>query len=126
MTVREGKDIALLAFGPTLSPASDLAEQLNATVVNMRFVKPLDEDMIRKIAASHKTIFTLEENVVKGGAGSAVNEFINQAALSVNIYNIGLPDRNLEHGSREELLEEAGLDVSNIKRTIQAYLKTNP
>lgn len=126
LTVREGKDIALLAFGPTLSPASDLAEQLNATVVNMRFVKPLDEDMIRKIAASHKTIFTLEENVVKGGAGSAVNEFINQAALSVNIYNIGLPDRNLEHGSREELLEEAGLDVSNIKRTIQAYLKTNP
>ena len=126
LTVREGKDIALLAFGPTLSPASDLAEQLNATVVNMRFVKPLDEDMIRKIAASHKTIFTLEENVVKGGAGSAVNEFINQAALSVNIYNIGLPDRNLEHGSREELLEEACLDVSNIKRTIQAYLKTNP
>jgi len=126
LTVREGKNIALLAFGSTLSPASDIAEQLNATVVNMRFVKPLDEDMIRKIAASHKTIFTLEENVVKGGAGSAVNEFINQAALSVNIYNIGLPDRNLEHGSREELLEEACLDVSNIKRTIQAYLKTNP
>ncbi|MEE4290613.1 MAG: 1-deoxy-D-xylulose-5-phosphate synthase [Cycloclasticus sp.] len=120
--VREGKDIALLAFGSTVTSAIKVAEELNATVINMRFVKPLDGKMIKEIASTHGTLFTLEDNVVKGGAGSGVNEFINQYSINVNVFNIGLPDLNLEHGSREELLEEAGLDVVGIKKSIEQYL----
>jgi 1-deoxy-D-xylulose-5-phosphate synthase len=120
--VREGKDIALLAFGSTVTSAIKVAEELNATVINMRFVKPLDGKMIKEVASAHGTLFTLEDNVVKGGAGSGVNEFINQYSINVNVFNIGLPDLNLEHGSREELLEEAGLDVVGIKKSIEQYL----
>ena len=120
--VREGKDIALLAFGSTVTSAIKVAEELNATVINMRFVKPIDGKMIKEVASTHGTLFTLEDNVVKGGAGSGVNEFINQYSINVNVFNIGLPDLNLEHGSREELLEEAGLDVVGIKKSIEQYL----
>lgn len=120
--VREGKDIALLAFGSTVTSAIKVAEELNATVINMRFVKPLDGKMIKEVVSAHGTLFTLEDNVVKGGAGSGVNEFINQYSINVNVFNIGLPDLNLEHGSREELLEEAGLDVVGIKKSIEQYL----
>jgi 1-deoxy-D-xylulose-5-phosphate synthase len=121
--VRDGKRIALLAFGSMLSPALQVADKLNATLVNMRFVKPLDEAMIDKIAASHEIIFTLEENVIKGGAGSAVNEYAHQQSLDIKIFNIGLDDVNLEHGSREELLLAAGLDVDGIHKAIAHYLK---
>lgn len=124
INLREGKDIALLTFGSTVTQALEVAQELNATVINMRFVKPLDEEMIRKVAASHKTLFTLEENVVKGGAGSGINEFINQSAININVFNIGLPDLNLEHGSREELLQEAGLDTAGIKKSIEQHLKS--
>jgi len=123
LKVREGKDIALLAFGSTVTAAVEVAKELDATVINMRFVKPLDGNIIKDVASSHETLFTLEENVVKGGAGSAINEFINESSIEVRIVNIGLPDRNLEHGSREELLEEAGLDVVGIKNTIEQHLK---
>ena len=124
INLREGKDIALLAFGSTVTQALEIAQELDATVINMRFVKPLDEAMIRKVASSHKTLFTLEENVVKGGAGSGINEFINQSAININVFNIGLPDLNLEHGSREELLQEAGLDTAGIKKSIEQHLKS--
>ena len=90
----------------------------------MRFVKPLDESMIIDIAVSHAVIVTLEENVVKGGAGSAINEFINEQKLDVNVLNIGLPDTNIEHGTREELLQETGLDSKNISQTIANHLKS--
>ena len=123
LQVREGKDIALLAFGSTVTAAVEVAKELNATVINMRFVKPLDGNIIKDVASTHKTLFTLEDNVVKGGAGSAINEFLNESSIDVRVVNIGLPDRNLEHGSREELLEEAGLDVVGIKKTINQYLK---
>lgn len=122
--VKEGKDIAFLAFGSTLAPALLAAEKLNATVVNMRFVKPLDEAMIKKIAETHHTLFTLEENVIAGGAGSGINEFINQNSLSVRVVNIGLPDLNLEHASREELLQEAGIDAAGIENTVHQYLNS--
>ncbi|SHI43013.1 1-deoxy-D-xylulose-5-phosphate synthase [Cycloclasticus pugetii] len=126
VTLREGKDIALLAFGSSVTQALEVAEEFNATVINMRFIKPLDEDMIRHIASTHKTLVTLEENVIKGGAGSGVNEFINQASIDTKVLNIGLPDLNLEHGSREELLQEAGLDTQSIKNYISSRLnKTN-
>ncbi|MEH6504116.1 MAG: 1-deoxy-D-xylulose-5-phosphate synthase [Cycloclasticus sp.] len=124
INVRSGNKIAILAFGSTVSPALLAAEKFNASVVNMRFVKPLDEAMIKEIAASHQIIFTVEENVIKGGAGSAINEFINQQAIAVSIFNLGLPDLNLEHGSREELLQEAELDADGIQRSIQQYLNT--
>jgi 1-deoxy-D-xylulose-5-phosphate synthase len=120
--MRSGKKIAILAFGSTVSPALVAADKLNATLINMRFVKPLDEAMIKEITASHQIIFTIEENVVKGGAGSAVNEFINQQVIAVSVFNLGLPDLNLEHGSREELLQEAGLDADGIQQSIQQYL----
>ncbi|MDF1828567.1 1-deoxy-D-xylulose-5-phosphate synthase [Cycloclasticus pugetii] len=122
VTLREGKDIALLAFGSSVTQALEVAEEFNATVINMRFIKPLDEDMIRHIASTHKTLVTLEENVIKGGAGSGVNEFINQASIDTKVLNIGLPDLNLEHGSREELLQEAGLDTQSIKNYIKSSL----
>ncbi len=123
LKVLEGQDIALLAFGSTVTAAVEVAKELNATVINMRFVKPLDGNIIKDVASTHETLFTLEDNVVKGGAGSAINEFINESSIDVRVVNIGLPDRNLEHGSREELLEEAGLDVVGIKSTIIQYLK---
>lgn len=126
VTLREGKDIALLAFGSSVTQALEVAEEFNATVINMRFIKPLDEDMIKHIASTHNTLVTLEENVIKGGAGSGVNEFINQASIDTKVLNIGLPDLNLEHGSREELLQEAGLDTQSIKNYISSRLnKTN-
>ncbi len=126
VTLREGKDIALLAFGSSVTQALEVAEEFNATVINMRFIKPLDEDMIKHIASTHNTLVTLEENVIKGGAGSGVNEFINQASIDTKVLNIGLPDLNLEHGSREELLQEAGLDTQSIKNYISSSLnKTN-
>lgn len=121
--LKDGKNTALLAFGTMVEPALTIADKLNATVINMRFVKPLDEAMIVEMAASHKHIITIEENVLKGGAGSAINEFVNQHSLDNHVFNIGLPDINIEHGSREELLEEAGLDVDSLTNTIQTYLK---
>ena len=124
INVRQGKGIALLAFGSTVTPALEVAAELDATVINMRFVKPLDEAMIRQVADTHATLFTLEENVVAGGAGSGINEFINQSSINVKVFNIGLPDLNIEHGSREQLLQEAGLDSAGIQRTIAEHLKS--
>ena len=122
--IRDGKQVALLAFGSLVSPALEVAEELNATVINMRFVKPLDESMVIDIALSHAVIVTLEENVIQGGAGSAINEFINEQSLDVNVLNIGLPDTNIEHGTREELLQEAGLDSKSISQKIVTHLKS--
>ncbi len=120
--VREGKGIALLAFGSMLTPAIKTAEKLNASLINMRFIKPLDEALIKQIAAEHHMIFTIEENTVSGGAGSAVNEFVHQHGLNVDVFNLGLPDLNLEHGTREELLQQAKLDEKGILRSVEQYL----
>lgn len=120
--VRDGNGIALLAFGSTVAPAIEVANNINASVVDMRFVKPLDKAMIQSLAETHHTFFTLEDNVVKGGAGSAVNEFMNESNIDINVFNIGLPDINLEHGSREELLEEAGMTPQGIQQSIERFL----
>ena len=104
--VREGLDVAILAFGETL----------NATIVDMRFVKPMDKDLIRKLSKSHKKLITIEDNVVSGGAGSSVAEFIHNEKLDVSLDIIGLPDEFGEHGSQEELYEMYGLTVENIVR----------
>ena len=116
---RRGKQIAILAFGSMVTPAEEAAESIDATLVNMRFVKPLDEDLIREIASSHSLIVTVEENSIAGGAGSAVSEFLNQACIDIPILHLGLPDAFPHQGSRGEILAELGLDADGIRRTIR-------
>ena len=115
---RQGQEIALLAFGSMVEPAVAVAEEFNATVVNMRFVKPLDTEMLDHISGTHQRLITLEENVVAGGAGEAVHEYLIEQNQNIPILHIGLPDRFIEHGSREEMLADAGLDVESIKNRI--------
>lgn len=122
-TRRQGKDIAILAFGTMVDPAQTAADHLDATLVNMRFVRPLDEALILQLASSHRMFVTIEENVIAGGAGSAINEFLASQDINKPILNLGLPDCFQEHGSREELLEEAGLDSNSILHTIQSFLE---
>lgn len=116
---RQGKKIALLAFGSMLSEALIAAEKLDATVVNMRFVKPLDTETLKSIANNHDTIVTIEENVVAGGAGSGVNEYLLANNMQKQTLNLGLPDRFVEHGSTHELLAECGLDAEGIINSIK-------
>lgn len=111
---RRGQELALLAFGSMVSVAEAVAERLDATVVNMRFIKPLDEATLMQVAADHQRLVTLEENVVAGGAGSAVNECLAAHGVRVSVRNLGLPDRFVEQGEREELLAECGLDVAGV------------
>ena len=115
---REGKRIALLAFGSMLAPSLEAGAAFNATVVNMRFVKPLDEELVRELAHTHDLLVTVEENVVAGGAGSAVNECLMAAGLPTRVVNLGLPDRFIEHGDHREQLAQCGLDAAGIRRTI--------
>ena len=116
---RTGNKIAILAFGSMVAPAELAGEALNATVVNMRFVKPLDEAVIEKLAKDHHMLVTVEENVVAGGAGSAVNEYLVRAGIELPILNLGLPDEFPAQGSRAELLTDCGLDAEGIQRTIR-------
>lgn len=119
---RKGKSVAILAFGSMVKPALEAAESLNATVVDMRFVKPLDEDLIGKMATSHQLIVTIEENTVMGGAGSAVNEYLLQENYQIPVLNLGLPDRFLKHGKAPEMLSGIGLDAGSIGERIRAKL----
>jgi len=116
---RQGSHIALLAFGSMVSVAEVVAERIDATVVNMRFVKPLDEDMVVRMASTHERLVTLEENVVAGGAGSAINECLAARGILIPVCNLGLPDRFIEHGERSELLADCGLDVEGIVETLE-------
>jgi 1-deoxy-D-xylulose-5-phosphate synthase len=118
----EGKTLALLAFGSTLASARVIAKELGATLVNMRFVKPLDEELILQLAASHSLLVTIEENAIAGGAGSAVNEVVQAAGINVSMQNIGLPDRYIDHGSRDDCLAMAGLDTDGIDKQIKTRL----
>ncbi len=116
---RSGESIVILSFGSLLHAALESAETLNASVVNMRFIKPMDENIIEEMAASHTLIVTIEDNVVMGGAGSAVNEILISKNISTKVLNLGLPDHFQEHGSREELLSDAGLDAISITAKIR-------
>jgi len=120
---REGQQIAILSFGTMLAPALEAAEQLNATVANMRFVKPLDEELIAKLAASHDVLVTIEENCIAGGAGSAVNEVLAAQGYQGMALNLGLPDSYVEHGNPEDMLAECGLDKDGIIISIESRLK---
>ncbi len=115
---RQGSRIALLAFGSLLEPALQAAEQLEATVANMRFVKPLDEALVLQLAAEHDILFTLEDNVIMGGAGSGVAECLAAHGITTAIHHLGLPDQFVEQGSREEILSMCGLDKDGIIRAV--------
>lgn len=119
---RKGSSVAFLVFGTLLKNALKVAETLDCTVVDMRFVKPLDEDLLAQVAQSHELLVTLEENSVQGGAGSAVNEAILRLGYGVRVLNLGLPDRFVHHASQQEQLKEVGLDVDGIMQAVQRVL----
>ncbi|MCW8830466.1 MAG: 1-deoxy-D-xylulose-5-phosphate synthase [Gammaproteobacteria bacterium] len=115
---REGKKIALLVFGTLLETAHKVAKELDATLVNMRFVKPLDEDSISHIAKNHELIVTLEENAIAGGAGSAVSEYLDTQSISIHRLHLGFPDKYVEQGTQQEMLADWGLDADGIRQSI--------
>ncbi len=119
---RRGKNLALLAFGPMVEAAKATAEALDATLVNMRFVKPLDEELLLELARTHTHFVTIEDHAVAGGAGSAVNEALEAHGVVLPVLNLGLPDTFLEHGSREECLKMAGLDAEGIRTSVDTWL----
>ncbi|GGJ98856.1 1-deoxy-D-xylulose-5-phosphate synthase [Pseudomonas matsuisoli] len=123
---REGKRVALLVFGVQLAAALTAAERLNATVVDMRFVKPLDEALVRELAESHELLVTIEENSVMGGAGSAVSEYLSAEGYALPTLHLGLPDRYVEHAKPEEMLAECGLDATGIERAVRTRLLDPP
>ncbi len=96
---------------------------MGATLVNMRFVKPLDEELLKNLAKTHKYFVTVEDNAISGSAGSAVNEFFAREKIKVFIKGLGLPDKFLDHGTREEILIEAGLDEEGILKSIKSFIK---
>jgi 1-deoxy-D-xylulose-5-phosphate synthase len=116
---RQGSGIAILAFGTLLYPALEAAEQLDATVVNMRWVKPLDTDLLLQIAQTHAHLVTVEEGAVMGGAGSAVSEALNAAGLTKSLLQLGLPDHFIDHGDPAKLLALQGLDAAGIEASIR-------
>src|SRR6185437_4248681 len=113
--------LALFAFGTLVEPASRIAERLDATLLNMRFVKPLDRERILTVARTHSAIVTLEENVVAGGAGSGVGELLAAEGFEVPLLHIGIPDRFIEHGSREDCLVAAGLDFASLLAAVETW-----
>ena len=121
--MKRGKDVVILAFGSCLQACNIVAARIGASLVNMRFVKPLDADLTRELAYSHKLVVTVEENAVMGGAGSGVNELLAATGGSFNILNIGLPDNYIEHGSRQDCLGWAGLDADGIYEQVSKRLE---
>src|ERR1700678_4144079 len=113
--------LAILAFGALVDSAQKIAERLDATIVNMRFVKPLDEKMIVSIAARHRALITIEENAIMGGAGSGVSEVLAAAGLQLPTLHIGIPDRFIEHGTRETCLTRAGLDLAGLSSQVETW-----
>ncbi|MEY3740909.1 MAG: 1-deoxy-D-xylulose-5-phosphate synthase [Pseudomonadota bacterium] len=117
---RKGKDLALLVFGTLLPAALKAAESMDLTVVDMRFVKPLDAELVRQMASEHRGLVTIEEGAIMGGAGSAVTESLNAAGLVCPVLQLGLPDRFIDHGEQSALLAGVGLDAAGIERSIRA------
>jgi 1-deoxy-D-xylulose-5-phosphate synthase len=116
---RQGTGVAILAFGTLLYPALQAAEKLNATVVNMRWVKPLDVATLLQVASTHTRLVTLEEGSIMGGAGSAVTEAVNAAGLAMPVLQLGLPDQFIDHGDPLKLLAMQGLDAAGIEASIR-------
>ncbi len=113
-----GSRIALLAFGALLAAAQKVGDELGLTVVNMRFVKPLDRELILELAKTHEGFVTLEDNVIAGGAGSGVAELLAAEGITLPVLHVGLPDAFQHHASREQLLAEAGLDADGVRASV--------
>lgn len=120
---RKGETVAILAFGSMVQPAMEAAASLNCTVADMRFVKPLDAELIRDLARRHELLVTVEENVIAGGAGSAVNEFLLSEDFRMPLLNLGLPDAFIEHGKPAQMLSDVGLDAEGISHSIRKRLQ---
>jgi 1-deoxy-D-xylulose-5-phosphate synthase len=120
--IRTGKNIAILAFGPLLETALEVAEELNATLIDMKFVKPIDESMINKCVSKHNLVVTIEDNTNIGGAGSAVLEVISKNNLKCKTLCLGIPDHFVEHGTQEEIYKQCGLDKNSIIKKIVKQL----
>jgi 1-deoxy-D-xylulose-5-phosphate synthase len=116
---RKGKQVAILSFGSMLAPSLQAAEQLDATVANMRFVKPIDEELVLQLARTHDLLVTVEENTIQGGAGSAVAECLAQHGVRADILHLGLPDEFLEQGDPVQMLADCGLDAAGIVRAVK-------
>ncbi len=124
---REGRSgLLLLAFGSMVAACEPIAERLDATLVNMRFVKPLDEELVCRLARAHHRIATVEENAVAGGAGSAVSECLAAHGIERDLRHVGIPDQFIEHGSREDCLAMAGLDSAGLERTLARLWPAQP
>ena len=121
---KSGCRVAVLAFGSMLAPALAAGNDLDATVVNMRFVKPLDTALVCEMALSHDLIVTAEENVIAGGAGSACAEALQAAGIDIPMLLLGLPDRNIDHGDPGKLLSQAGLDAAGIRKSIEVRINS--
>jgi len=119
---REGSKLAILAFGAMVQTAEAIGPELDATIVNMRFVKPLDDELILRLARTHRAFVTLEDNAAIGGAGSAVIETLALHNVSIPVLNLGIPDRFIAHGSRQECLVSAGLDAASVSSGIRTWL----
>ena len=119
---RQGSRVAILAFGTMLAPALKAAEALNATVANMRFIKPLDAQLVAQLAASHELIVTIEEGAIMGGAGSAVAEALAAAGIVRPLLQLGLPDKFIDHGDVQQLLAQCGLDAEGITTSVRQRL----
>jgi 1-deoxy-D-xylulose-5-phosphate synthase len=117
---RRGRRVAILAFGSRVAAALETGERLDATVVNMRFVKPLDTELVSEMADTHELIVTVEENTVQGGAGSAVNEALLAEGRAIRVLNLGIPDRFIAHADQQQQLAECGLDAAGIQAAIEA------
>ena len=125
-TIQHGSQVAILSFGTLLPAAKEAADFLGATLINMRFVKPIDESLLEQLALDHALFVTLEENVIAGGAGSAVNEFLAERQLAIPCLNLGLPDRYIEHASQAEQLAQCGLDAAGIIKSISESIYYQP
>jgi 1-deoxy-D-xylulose-5-phosphate synthase len=121
LKLRTGKSVAILMFGSLLTACQEAADQLDTSLVNMRFIKPLDETMVRELARTHDLLVTVEDNAIAGGAGSAVNEYLHAEGLYCDVLNLGIPDRYIDHAQREEQLVACGLDAAGIIRQINAH-----
>jgi 1-deoxy-D-xylulose-5-phosphate synthase len=119
---RRGLRVAILSFGALLKPCLEAAEKLGATVADMRFVKPLDEELVRELAAAHEWLITVEENTILGGAGSAVLEALEKQGIQKKVLQLGLPDRFVDHGDQARLLKECGLDAEGIRASVSTKL----
>ncbi|URQ87108.1 1-deoxy-D-xylulose-5-phosphate synthase [Pseudoalteromonas sp. SCSIO 43088] len=121
-SIKQGNKVAILSFGTLLENAKEAAEKLNATVIDMRFIKPLDTDAISELLGNHDVIVTLEDNAIAGGAGSAVNEYLAAIKADVTILNLGIPDEFIKHGTQDEMHAEMGLDASGILTSIKEFM----